>query len=216
MSVESSLPPEENAREVSGRSDIMTWEEYRTHYVMRQKQLYEKQRQNASNARNNTHGTDASATATSHNEQEQQQGALRQAEAEFNLWDRIEPHQALIAQCVEVFWRVIVATWLFFRSVTIYHVSLTIALYVVWLVLQFALTSIRVERDHVNSERNAPRLAASAGRPRRDIFLGRKIMYVVTRCLTSFVLSLSPTYSVEQLEAELLEDGIVTAHPHQD
>lgn len=232
MAAENNRSSKGVANEASELEKIMTWEEYYTDYVAKQKMLYERHRRETLNAHGDmseTHDLSTSRNENNNNyyynnsfnheqeaQQQEQEEQQQPAEAQFNLFGFIVQHQSIIAYLADLLLRVIIATLLFFRTVTAYYVFLTLVAYAVWILLSFVFNSIRVERERANNAPGATRSVRSAARQRRGGFALRRVINIITRCITSFFLSLSPTYSVEQLEMELEEDDAAAAHPHQD
>ncbi|RNF08338.1 hypothetical protein TraAM80_02928 [Trypanosoma rangeli] len=224
MSTNAGPSPGGNGEEEIKSRRILSLEEYRVYYERQQRQLYQMHRE--ANAFQNDVGASSPAAAASAAsvrerwEQAQQPDQQQQrAEAVVNIWERIELRPADILNAVQFLGRVLVATFLLFRELSLYYFFLMLLFYMVFLAVQRAFASIRIERGHRTGARNSPQTAAPSGvhpHRRQRVSLPRKVLYVFIRCIASFLLSFSPTYSVEQLEAELQEDGIVGLHLHQD
>ncbi|KAF8288534.1 hypothetical protein TcYC6_0034840 [Trypanosoma cruzi] len=232
MSVESGLSAGDGGEEKPDSGRLLSWEEYRAQYVMRQRLRYQMQREASDNMENSTPPAPPATAARAAPPQEEWQQRREQAQhpaeeqrsegALANVWSRIELRPGDFINAARVMGRVILAAFLVFRTVSLYYVFLTLMTYLGWLAVRFAFASIRIERENVAGARGASHATAARGRrshlphQHHRISLPRKTLYIITRCITSFLLSFSPTYSVEQLEAELLEDGIIGPHPHQD
>ncbi|CBH11085.1 hypothetical protein, conserved [Trypanosoma brucei gambiense DAL972] len=136
-------------------------------------------------------------------------------------------NEETVIQGLRVVGRAALASVLVFRSFSVYNVFVMLGIYMGWCLLKFMFSSVRVEGsserkrnqgresvqpEGINPEGTKPQAAQAVQR----VTPVRKLLYVITRCATSFVLSISPTYSVEQLEAELVADGIVDPHLHVD
>ncbi|RNF13300.1 uncharacterized protein Tco025E_06229 [Trypanosoma conorhini] len=220
---------------------ILSWEEYRAEYVRQQRLRYQLQRESNANTENDAEAfspTAAAAAAAAASPQERwEQGQARRqnlaqqqqpqpqpqpAEAGIDIWARIELRPGDVITVVRVLGRVFLATFLVFRTFSVYYFFLTLLIYMGWRAGQRALGAIRIERENRDAAGNLFRGTAHPEAQRRHhhrrqrVSLPRKAVYIFTRCITSFLLSLSPTYSVEQLESELQEDGIVGPHLHQD
>ncbi|ESL08866.1 hypothetical protein TRSC58_03424 [Trypanosoma rangeli SC58] len=228
MSTNAGPSPGGNGEEEKESGRILSLEEYRAQYVMQQRLLYQRHHEAKTFFENDVDvgspaaAAAAAAAAASVREQAQQPAQQQQrAEAVVNFWERIEFRPVDLIDVVRFLGRVLLATFLLFRAPSFYYFILTLFFYVVFLAVRRALASIRIEREHRTGARNSPQAATpSAVHPhphrRQRVSLPRKALYVFIRCITSFLLSFSPTYSVEQLEAELQEGGVVGLHLHQD
>ncbi|KEG09575.1 hypothetical protein DQ04_05001000 [Trypanosoma grayi] len=215
----------------------MTWEEYRLRYLLERGVWCQELREGGQNDRSSPSMPPTGAPFTRERpsprgqpqlQEPQQQRQVRQLipplPALVDFLRRFHPNRDMLIESLRVFGRLLLATFLVYRSVTPYNVAMILGIYVVLLGIKFVLTSIRVEREEMDGPHGAapaPAVVHNAAVPHHHhhhhrVSPVRKAVYIVTRCITSFLLSLSPTYSVEKLEAELVEDGIVVPHLHQD
>ncbi|KAH9600841.1 hypothetical protein LSM04_008482 [Trypanosoma melophagium] len=206
--------------------DLMPWEEFRRRYIM-EHNIQHRMLYRANNF--GPHGMQTPSPGSFNGINQRNQNAAAQAPQPAvappnGMWNLVEPIRNIIPEIPRVFWQVFVATVLLFRSLQLTYFLGVFLAFCAWILLKRILGSVKVERERPDGNRgtthrtggtNGTATAPTIHRHQR-VSLMRKSLYIVTRCITSFFLSMSPTYSVEQLEAELAADGIIEPHPHQD
>lgn len=104
------------------------------------------------------------------------------------------------------------ATEIFFDAVTPLNFFFLLAVYIIFTTIQNKLARVAVRGD-TNAEVTTPSIVCRfviPSWPAGPVSTFRRIAYIIAKCIESFILSLSPTYSVQQLITELTTDGIVT------
>ncbi|CCD17221.1 unnamed protein product [Trypanosoma congolense IL3000] len=145
-------------------------------------------------------------------------------DAFFAVWNFLFSEEMLI-RGIQIVGRAVLASVLVFHSFDFYYIMVILGVYTVWCVVKASFSSVWIKRVGTGTVRSPEGVAPADGygsgglkgavpaRP-QNVTPVRKVLYIVGRCFSSFVLSVSPTYSVERLEAELAADGIVAPHPH--
>lgn len=129
-----------------------------------------------------------------------------------------------VVLCVQRLFHMIIAQWTFtallvFETFVLGHstrrLGMDIFLYVVAMAIQQLWRTVRVTLSSNDaSSTTRPPIQTLLGTyfappPGKPVALHVKIVYIVVKCFESFILSLSPFYSVARLETELQLDGIV-------
>ncbi|ORC88066.1 uncharacterized protein TM35_000181230 [Trypanosoma theileri] len=206
--------------------DLMSWEEFRCRYIM-EHNIRHRMLHRVNNI--GPHGIQTPSAGVSNDMNQPHPNPAAQVPqpavaVQQRMWNLAERVRDIIPELFRVFWRALLATILLFRSLQLSYFIGVLVAFAGWVLLKRILGSVRVERERPNHHRGETHTTGgtngttTAPTPHRhqQLSLMRKTLYILTRCITSFFLSLSPTYSVEQLEAELAADGLIEPHLHQD
>ncbi|KAG8344752.1 hypothetical protein ERJ75_000349300 [Trypanosoma vivax] len=210
----------EDRKEETRPQHVMTLEEYRAHYVREQRLRYQKMKEEHERVGQRSQVSPVAVSNSSGTEESLPQrlapntegGQLRAVQG--NMARYFDYHEWMMGR-VRVVIRAVLASLLIFRSAEISNVLIMLGICALWSFMKTLLSSFHVERAQANGGRGSfpvdhlTNMSRTVPRRTEHVSRARRGYYIVCRCFTSFLLSLSPTYSVEKLDAELAADGIV-------